>query len=431
LEQKTIPSSADDVIAYDLKAHTLLCAELLNGEGVDRLPEETNSDLASRLWASWNESVSTAADQSSFPEALMTRLNMIKALTLLKEVTKETDDSTSAEALAARKEIANGFKELIDLLSDKFAPAKFVNSSMFFSILVELKTQFIVAEMYAGIQEESGFRNYRKGEGKNLIKSVFEISTVPNLPPAVSDKVDAVFKEREAQIYGLLNQGKMTFDAFSMSDLESKIRSFLIRIVKDLNSLSLPEVMADSEEISVVRSRPGDVSESFSQIGKEQMAQLLNAVEMVTHRYDSIPMVNEFDSPYMNLGAAEPWASPVKRVRVDEGYVTRTPVNDSYVPGSSYNIVLDPTKPLSRFQAGSTVPRRRPPGVKVPWTEEETAALEQGMNIFGNDWKAIKDHFKDVLTRRSNVNLKDRARNIKRKLIKMGAPLGIWANACN
>jgi hypothetical protein len=161
------------------------------------------------------------------------------------------------------------------------------------------------------------------------------------------------------------------------------------------------------------------------------MAQLLNAVEMVTHRYDSIPMVNEFDSPYMHLGSSEPWASPVKRVRVDEGYVTRTPVNDSYVPGSSYNIVLDPTKPLSRFQAGSTVPRRRPPGVKVPWTEEETAALEQGMNIFGNDWKAIKDHFKDVLTRRSNVNLKDRARNIKRKLIKMGAPLGIWANACN
>jgi hypothetical protein len=370
-------------------------------------------------------------DQSSYPEALMTRLNMIKALTLLKKVTKETDDSTSSESLAARKNIANGFKELIDLLSDKFAPAKFVNSSMFFSILVELKTQFIVAEMYAGIQEESGFRNYRKGEGKNLIKSVFEISTVPNLPPAVADKVDAVFKEREAQIVGLLNQGKMTFDAFSMSDLESKIRSFLIRIVRDLTSLSLPEMHPDSEEISVVKTRPGEDSESFSQLGKEQMAQLLNAVEMVTHRYDSIPMVDEFDSPYMNLGGAEPWAPAGKRVRVDEGYVTRTAAGDSYVPGSTYNIVLDPTKPLSRFQAGQTTPRRRPPGVKVPWTEEETATLEQGMHIFGNDWKAIKDHFKDVFTRRTNVNLKDRARNIKRKLIKMGAPLGIWANACN
>jgi hypothetical protein len=356
---------------------------------------------------------------------------MIKAITLLKKVTKEIDDSGSEDSMAARKEIANGFKELIDLLSDKFAPAKFVNSSMFFSILVELKTQFIVAEMYAGIQDESGFRNYKKGEGKTLIKSVFEISTVPNLPPAVADKVDAVFKEREAQIVGLLNQGKMTFDAFSMSDLETKVRSFLIRIVRDLTCISLPEMHPDSEEISVVKTKNGEDAESFSQLGKEQMAQLLNAVEMVTHRYDTIPMVDEFDSPYMNLGGSEPWAPAGKRVRVDEGYVTRTNAGDGYIPGSTYNIVLDPTKPLSRFQAGSTVPRRRPPGVKVPWTEEETATLEQGMNIFGNDWKAIKDHFKDVFTRRSNVNLKDRARNIKRKLIKMGAPLGIWANACN
>lgn len=370
-------------------------------------------------------------DKSSFPEALKNRLNMIKALTLLKKVTKETDDSSSEESLTARKEIANGFKELVDLLSDNFAPAKFVNSSMFFSILVELKTQFIVAEMYAGIQEETGFRNYKKGEGKTLINSVFDISTVPNLPPAVASTVDAVFKERENQIVGLLNQGKMTFDAYSLSDLESKIRAFLIRIVRDLNSLSLPEMHPDSEEISVIKTRPGEDSESFSQLGKEQMTQLLNAVEMVTHRYDSIPMVDEFDSPYMNLGGSEPWAPSVKRVRVDEGYVTRTPVNEAYVSGSNYNIVLDPTKPLSRFQAGSTTPRRRPPGVKVPWTEEETATLEQGMNIFGNDWKAIKDHFKDVFTRRTNVNLKDRARNIKRKLVKMGAPLGIWANACN
>jgi hypothetical protein len=48
-------SSSDfDLTAYDLQAHTLLCAELLNGEGIDRLPEEADADLSSRLWASWN-----------------------------------------------------------------------------------------------------------------------------------------------------------------------------------------------------------------------------------------------------------------------------------------------------------------------------------------------------------------------------------------
>jgi hypothetical protein len=43
-----------DLTTYDLKAHSLLCADLLNGEGVDRMPGETDTDLASRLWASWN-----------------------------------------------------------------------------------------------------------------------------------------------------------------------------------------------------------------------------------------------------------------------------------------------------------------------------------------------------------------------------------------
>jgi hypothetical protein len=44
-----------DFTAYDLKAHTLLCAELLNGEGIDRLPDESDSELAARLWADWTE----------------------------------------------------------------------------------------------------------------------------------------------------------------------------------------------------------------------------------------------------------------------------------------------------------------------------------------------------------------------------------------
>ena len=48
-------SSKLDLTAYDLQAHTLLCAELLNGEGIDRLPQETDAELTARLWAAWNE----------------------------------------------------------------------------------------------------------------------------------------------------------------------------------------------------------------------------------------------------------------------------------------------------------------------------------------------------------------------------------------
>ena len=58
--EENLESSSDwtkdfDMTSYDLQAHTLLCAELLNGEGIDRLPNETDSDLAARLWANWAE----------------------------------------------------------------------------------------------------------------------------------------------------------------------------------------------------------------------------------------------------------------------------------------------------------------------------------------------------------------------------------------
>ncbi len=124
------------------------------------------------------------------------------------------------------------------------------------------------------------------------------------------------------------------------------------------------------------------------------------------NRYDEL---DELDSPY------EPSQTS-----------SATSINPSPFFGS---IVLDPTKPLSPYQ-NKPFPRRRPPGVKKPWTKEETDALEKGMIIFGNDWKAIKAHFSEELANRTNVNLKDRARNVKKKLQRTGADLGIWDKAC-
>lgn len=118
--------------------------------------------------------------------------------------------------------------------------------------------------------------------------------------------------------------------------------------------------------------------------------------------------VSEYDTPY------EPSDESSLQLPVDNLYST---------------IRLDPTKPLSPYQ-NREFPRRRPPGQKKPWTDAETEALEKGMIIFGNDWKAIKAHFSMELAARTNVNLKDRARNVKKKLQRTGAPLGIWEKAC-
>jgi hypothetical protein len=51
------------------------------------------------------------------------------------------------------------------------------------------------------------------------------------------------------------------------------------------------------------------------------------------------------------------------------------------------------------------------------------------METFGNDWVAIKSFYSLELTERSNVDLKDRARNVKNMLKREKQDLGIWENA--
>jgi hypothetical protein len=66
---------------------------------------------------------------------------------------------------------------------------------------------------------------------------------------------------------------------------------------------------------------------------------------------------------------------------------------------------------------------------KKPWADFETMILKKGMETFGNDWCAIKSFYPDVFLERTNVDLKDRARNVKRKLEREKKHLGIWGFA--
>ena len=57
----------------------------------------------------------------------------------------------------------------------------------------------------------------------------------------------------------------------------------------------------------------------------------------------------------------------------------------------------------------------KPPQVRRPWTEEEVEALMEYMDEYGCSWAAIKaaDSENQYLERRSQVDLKDKARNMK------------------
>lgn len=61
------------------------------------------------------------------------------------------------------------------------------------------------------------------------------------------------------------------------------------------------------------------------------------------------------------------------------------------------------------------------------WTPNEVEALEEGVRRFGRRWARIKKEYPVALERRSQVQLKDKARNIVRALQREGKDLGVFA----
>ena len=65
----------------------------------------------------------------------------------------------------------------------------------------------------------------------------------------------------------------------------------------------------------------------------------------------------------------------------------------------------------------------------VKWMQEELNKLEEGMKKFGTNWSLILDMADGSLKTRTTVQLKDKARNEKRRREREGISLGIFQNA--
>ena len=65
----------------------------------------------------------------------------------------------------------------------------------------------------------------------------------------------------------------------------------------------------------------------------------------------------------------------------------------------------------------------------VKWIQEELNELEKGMKKFGTNWSLILDMADGPLKTRTTVQLKDKARNEKRRREREGISLGIFQNA--
>ena len=73
---------------------------------------------------------------------------------------------------------------------------------------------------------------------------------------------------------------------------------------------------------------------------------------------------------------------------------------------------------------GETDPKFKPARGKRMWTDEETEILRIGVGIYGTNWKSIKEAYPQL--DRTPMQLKDRARSVRKILEAQGKPLMEW-----
>ncbi|KAJ2395283.1 hypothetical protein GGI23_004366, partial [Coemansia sp. RSA 2559] len=102
--------------------------------------------------------------------------------------------------------------------------------------------------------------------------------------------------------------------------------------------------------------------------------------------------------------------------------------DDEYHSAGASNYRLN-AKRVSRKTRKQTQRRTR-------WTRAEEECFVRAMHEYGNGWTAILSRHgvngtvDRVLAKRNRENLKDKARNIKIRLMREGRPLGPFSNAC-
>ena len=84
-------------------------------------------------------------------------------------------------------------------------------------------------------------------------------------------------------------------------------------------------------------------------------------------------------------------------------------------------------KPFQKLQPSQNKFIRRKKK-RIEWSKKELDSLEEGMKKHGTKWTLIRD-MSSPLKNRTDVQLKDKARNEKRRREREGIPLGIFQKA--
>lgn len=170
------------------------------------------------------------------------------------------------------------------------------------------------------------------------------------------------------------------------------------------------------EEITVV----DDGDEVEVEVQKQSSPRSQKALDSLKRKSETLRKTVGDDPLDFALADTRIGSRPASKLKLTDRHPSAgrvSPIVDDDEVESRPQLPSFKAKPIEALKPKATAPQSAPPsgtGQRRPWSEEEILNLHKGMKQFGKDWAAIRTNYK--FNNRSNVDIKDKWRNIEKKL---------------
>ena len=152
------------------------------------------------------------------------------------------------------------------------------------------------------------------------------------------------------------------------------------------------------------------------------------AADLVMQDFGSPQAVTTTSQPYQQIQFQQP-IQPHGYYAFDNNSQKSNMQQNISQTAASLQTQYNQARLTANTKANNTARRPGTPSSRRPWTAEEEAALMQGLDEVGPHWSQILAHYggdgtiSKVLKDRNQVQLKDKARNLKLWFLKQGKPV--------
>ncbi|KAJ3276335.1 hypothetical protein HDV01_004958 [Terramyces sp. JEL0728] len=372
----------------DLDAYNYISSFLFEGMGTEEA-EVQGMDMAQRteLFKGYLLQNARFFEVLKRPELLPTptlkRLAISSVLLAIEELSAirrdyqnepELEDD-AAENYLKNKRMAKSYERLVEFLAGDSLTVQEKDETIVISMIVEFKILHFLSDLAAGHFTDDQYQTYVTETARQNLENIVNvnISESQGFSKDAFSTLSHQLMLRRTQLFQAIDHGEVSLDSSISIQTEQTLLKCLVTIAINANTDMLPVL------------HPGYHAHSSNRI--QQMArQTLLSLRHARSQNEKLDA----------LGLAL------------RNKKTATKSNRQRKPSSE-----------GEFK----IARKR----KV-WTDEETEALREGMEQYGNDWVTIQKYYGHILKERHPVSLKDRARSMRRILTREGKPLGVWEN---